>query len=165
MENFIENNLCAKIQIKEAEKIGETVCKSAWDSMIKKEIVMKNKIKLRTLQERIFINNKREIQKRIRDIAEYEKRKQKQVRLGYQKLAIDEREKKSVKLPKQQTDVKCLACFVEKQHHNDIQIIVVPSDPLQTVDVYIFESMIFNTYYENGQVYQTLHRNSQMTSF
>ncbi|KAF2893159.1 hypothetical protein ILUMI_13016 [Ignelater luminosus] len=84
LKNFIERNMGTKIQIKEATKIGAT-------------------IKLRSLQENVYINSEptkgeQETQKKIKEIADNERKKGKQVK-GWQ----TERIERMLHLPVQKT--------------------------------------------------------------
>ncbi|KAF2884654.1 hypothetical protein ILUMI_21514 [Ignelater luminosus] len=81
-----------KIQIKEATRIDATVCK-----IERQEIIMKNKDKLRSLQEKVYINSEltkgeQKTQKKLKEIADNERKNGKQVKMGHHKVMIDERE-------------------------------------------------------------------------
>ena len=94
LEHFIERTIGVKVQIKEAREIGTKICKAELDSAYEKEMVMKNKNKLKQLQDRIYINNEmtkeeREAQKKIKQIAEEERKKGKNTKIGFQKVTID----------------------------------------------------------------------------
>lgn len=56
-DNKVNLNLGSKIQIKKVTKIATTFCKIQLNSMMEKEIIIKNKNKLRFVQDRIYINN------------------------------------------------------------------------------------------------------------
>lgn len=94
IEYFIERTIGVNVQIKEAREIGTKMCKVELDNTADKEMVMKNKNKLKHLQNRIYINNEltkeeKECQKTIKQIAEEERKNGKTVKIGYQKLTID----------------------------------------------------------------------------
>lgn len=94
LERFLEGTIGVNVQIKEARKIGTKICKVDLSSVYEKEAVMKNKNKLKRLQERIYINNEmtkeeREIQKKIKKIAEEERKKGKNTKIGFQKVMVD----------------------------------------------------------------------------
>lgn len=94
MEGFIEKELRIKIKVKNARKIGDKACIIETESLSEKIDVLKNKNKLRELEDRIYIEaelteKELEIQREIRKIAKEEKQKGKQTKIGYKKLIIN----------------------------------------------------------------------------
>lgn len=97
MESFIKNKLDVDVIIREAEKIGETVYKIELNNTEEKDNVMQTKHKLRQLKDKIYINNEmtqmeREIQKKLKQIAENERREGKTVKMRHQKIIIQGKE-------------------------------------------------------------------------
>lgn len=98
MENFMEEKLNIDIKIKSVKKLGNKTCLIELENENEKVKVMKNKSKLRrNKREKIFINDdmskeERLIQGKIRKKAQEEKNKGKTVRIGFQKLVIDNEE-------------------------------------------------------------------------
>lgn len=91
----IKRHLDVDCKIKMAAKIGEDLLRVELESNHDKQKIMRNKRRLRNLQDsRIFINwdltkKEREIQKQIRDHAKEEKNKGKRVLVKYQKLIVN----------------------------------------------------------------------------
>lgn len=112
IENFIQQKVGVDIKVKKAYRIGEKTCKVELEKEEEKRQVMKNKNKLKNCQERIYINNELtkgeiEIQKEIKQIAEQERNKGKNTKIGFQKLKVedqvwiwDKRERKMKHIPK-----------------------------------------------------------------
>lgn len=94
IEEFIEKNLGVKIVIKSTIKLSSKTCLIEMANQEDKYKVMKNKSKLKNHQQQIFINNdltkkERNKQKQIKVIAEQEKNKGKNVKIGYNRIIID----------------------------------------------------------------------------
>lgn len=95
MENFIKDNLEIDIKIGNARKIGTNIVLIELGDNNDKHKIMKNKNKLKNIKDkRIYINDdmtkeEREIQKRIRMVAKEEKQNKRHVKVGFQKLEIE----------------------------------------------------------------------------
>lgn len=97
MENFMEQTIGVKIQVKDAIKIGPKTCKIELNHFQDKQKIMENKNKLKLHRDRIFINNELtknelEIQRKVIQIAKEEKNNGKIVKIGYQKVYIEGKE-------------------------------------------------------------------------
>lgn len=96
IEEFINTSLNIDIKIVQAYQVRKDIYVAEVSSWENKTTIMKNKAKLRVLLNRkIYIENdytqeEREIQKIIREQAKKEKLEGKQVKIGYQKLMVDE---------------------------------------------------------------------------
>lgn len=93
METFLREKLNVEVKIDSATKISNKHCLITTASLQDKIGVLKNKSKLRSMEEQknVFINNdltvkEREIQSKIRKIAEEERKAGKAAKTGYQKL-------------------------------------------------------------------------------
>uniref|UniRef100_A0A6P7GGS8 Uncharacterized protein LOC114342381 n=1 Tax=Diabrotica virgifera virgifera TaxID=50390 RepID=A0A6P7GGS8_DIAVI len=120
MSNFIKHNLKIDVKIKNAYKLGEKTCLIELAEHEEKVKVMKNKSKLRHVEEgKVYINDdttnkEREIQKIIRKLAQEEKEKGNDVRHGGNKIWInkvgwnwDNKENKLGKMEKKKLVNKC----------------------------------------------------------
>lgn len=98
LKNFLGKQLEIEVDVKSAMKLGTKTYLVELDNANDKIKVMKNKNKLRTYQEgTIYINDdmtksEREVQGKIRKVAQEEKKKGKKVKIGYQKVTIDDQE-------------------------------------------------------------------------
>ncbi|KAJ8956684.1 hypothetical protein NQ318_014039 [Aromia moschata] len=95
VEKLIETELGIKIKTESARKIGEKTCLVELISKDDKNTVMQNKSKLKNMQDKVYINDdlskkEREIQTRLRKIAKEERDKGNSVKVGFQKLIIDQ---------------------------------------------------------------------------
>lgn len=96
--SFLNKSLGVEVDVKAVRKLGERICLVELENVTSKVTVMKNKSKLRDYKaERVFINddltkNEREIQGRIRSMAQEERKKGKVVKIGFQKIYIDGKE-------------------------------------------------------------------------
>ncbi|KAI4466986.1 hypothetical protein MML48_2g00015507 [Holotrichia oblita] len=96
--NMIKNQLEIQTQVKSVQKLGEKTCLVQFEKEEDKEIVMKNKYKLKNnKRERIFINEdmtkmEREKEKHIRRVAKEERERGKVVKIGYNKITINGKE-------------------------------------------------------------------------
>ncbi|KAF2898110.1 hypothetical protein ILUMI_08065 [Ignelater luminosus] len=93
LEHVIETG---EKHIKEAIKIGTKIYKAELENALNEEKIMKNKNKLKQLQERIYINNEMtkeewEIQKKLRQRAEEERKNERITKIEYQKIITDGR--------------------------------------------------------------------------
>lgn len=95
LEEFIQQNMQVETKIKEVHKINERMWMAKVESFEKKVVILKNKHKLRNgTQKNVYITSdlteqERRIQKKIRERAEKERNGGKRVRIGYQKLIIE----------------------------------------------------------------------------
>lgn len=94
MENFLAKELQFDAEIRSAQKIGDNVCLIETESMSDKIDILKNKSKLRNLQEKIFIEpdltkKEQNIQKIIRGKAKEERDRGNQAKVGYKKLIVN----------------------------------------------------------------------------
>lgn len=94
MEDFLINNIGTPIKVTNAFKLGPKTCKVELENTKEKNEVMKNKNKLKNNSQKIYINNEltkteMDIQKEIKKIAEQEKGKGKDIKMGFQKLIVD----------------------------------------------------------------------------
>jgi hypothetical protein len=94
VENFIKLNLKVDMKANNLIKINETVSVVEVDKFENKLEIMRNKHKLKTISEKVYINNdlteqERKIQKVIQEIAKEERAKNQQVKIGYQKIIIN----------------------------------------------------------------------------
>lgn len=98
VESFIEQNLEIKIQVKSAHKLGGKMCLIELADLKEKEEIMKNKHRLKNLRgQRVYINDdltegEREVQKQIRLRAREERGGGKKVKVGYNRLIIEDEE-------------------------------------------------------------------------
>lgn len=86
VEHFTECNVGAKVNIKKVTKIGTKVCTIKYENPTEKNNAMKNKKKLKELQERICINNEvtkeeRNIQYKLKQIVESERSEGRNVKI------------------------------------------------------------------------------------
>ncbi|XP_050516355.1 calcium-binding and coiled-coil domain-containing protein 2-like [Diabrotica virgifera virgifera] len=92
VENIIKNTIQININVKTAHKIGRKVCLIEINNEDEKEQIMKNKYKLKELQqEKVYINHdmttkEREKNKQIRKMAKEEELKGNKVKIGYNKI-------------------------------------------------------------------------------
>ncbi|KAI4466259.1 hypothetical protein MML48_3g00014015 [Holotrichia oblita] len=95
---MIKNQLEIQTQVKSVQKLGEKSCLVQFEKEEDKEIVMKNKYKLKNnKRERIFINEdmtkmEREKEKYIRRVPKEEREGGKVVKIGYNKITINGKE-------------------------------------------------------------------------
>lgn len=95
ISRFMKENLDTEIKIKAARKIGTKTCVVTLYNELEKEKVMREKIKLRNVEgEKIYINDdltkkEKEKQRTIIQIAKEAKEKNKNVKVGYNKVTID----------------------------------------------------------------------------
>nr|CAI5866757.1 unnamed protein product [Callosobruchus analis] len=94
VENFLLKELQVTVNLKGAQKIGEKMCVIEMESITDKIEILKNKNKLRYLQEKIFIDSdltkkEQSIQKAIRTAAKDEKGKGNQTKVGYKKMIVN----------------------------------------------------------------------------
>ncbi|KAK4872005.1 hypothetical protein RN001_016129 [Aquatica leii] len=100
IKDFMQQKLGIEVAIKTAYKLGPQQCLVQVDNSVDKLKIMQSKIKLKNIEEsRVFINNdlskkERDIDKEIRNIAQEERKKERTVRIGYQKLIIEEEYRK-----------------------------------------------------------------------
>lgn len=97
IEDFCKQDIEVEVTVKDAIKIGQTVCKIELASYSDKEKIMINKKKLKFNKAKIFINKertryKREIQRKIKIYAEEEQKKGSNVKIRERKLIIEEEE-------------------------------------------------------------------------
>jgi hypothetical protein len=98
LTSFLERALQIKIDIINAKKIKEGMCLVELRNETDKGTVMKNKAKLKEIKEpRVYINDdmskiEREIQKKIRIRAKEERAEGSRVKIGFQKLMVNEEE-------------------------------------------------------------------------
>lgn len=95
MEKLMKEHMELEINLKDAKKLGPRTCLITMNSVEDKIKVMKNKSKLRTCQKRIYINDdmtkeERKVQEKVRIRAREEKAKGRRVKLGFQKVKIDD---------------------------------------------------------------------------
>lgn len=97
-ENVVERYLGIKVNVKMAAKLGEKTYLVQMQSEKDKDMVMKNKHKLRNVKnERIYMNNDlsktdREVQNKIREKLNEIKKTGKQVKMGYRKMWVETEE-------------------------------------------------------------------------
>lgn len=95
ISSFMQQNLEIKVEFKEGHKIGPKICVLEMNCTEDKLHIMRNKSKLKNIRgQKVYINNdrtkrEREIEKNIRKIANDERQKGKQVKIGYEKLTIN----------------------------------------------------------------------------
>lgn len=95
VENILSKDLQIQVKVTSTRKIGGKICLIELENEEAKELVMKNKNKLKySKDEKIYINQdmtkeEREKAKIIRRVAQQEKDKGKNVKIGYNKLNID----------------------------------------------------------------------------
>lgn len=97
VKQFLNKELGTELEVNRARKIGSRTCIIELDSLENKNKVMKNKGKLRNLGKKIYINDdmnkqEREIQKEIRNRAKDERKTGKVVKLGFQKMIVNNEE-------------------------------------------------------------------------
>lgn len=97
VESFIKEKIGNQVRIKDALRIGPRTYKVEMENMFEKIEVMRNKGRLKELEQKIFIDseltkNELEIQRKIRQVTEGEKQKGKKVKIGYRKAVIDGKE-------------------------------------------------------------------------
>lgn len=96
--NFIKKELGVEVNIKEAfyiRKNANKIILAKIETWGEKLSIMRNKNKLRSMNTKIFIDNdltplERDIKRKIKGIAEEEKKKGSTVKIGYQKIQINE---------------------------------------------------------------------------
>lgn len=84
LESFIKQELNAEVQVKDVTK----KCQIELESLQRKQTIMDREKKLKTRRGKVFINNELpknelEIQKKIYQLADEEKKKRKRVRICY----------------------------------------------------------------------------------
>lgn len=95
MKDFIEGHVGVKVSVKNARKLGNKTCLVELENRKDKMEVMKSKSKLRQHKDvEVYINDdmtkvEREIQGKIRKVAQQERERGKRVKIGYQKIIID----------------------------------------------------------------------------
>lgn len=100
IKNFMKNKIGVETQIKNLKKIRSKICLVELGNNDEKRKVMQNKNKLKNIRDqKIYINddltkNEREIQKKIVNAAKEEKRKGKKVKIGLQRLIIEDKKYK-----------------------------------------------------------------------
>lgn len=93
-EKFVEDKIGQKIKIKDAIKIGPSVCKIELEEFEDKVKIMKNKSKLRYLREKIYMDSEMTrkevvIQRRLKQFARENREKGKHVKVSYQRAYMD----------------------------------------------------------------------------
>lgn len=95
VEDFIKTALNVEIGTKSVRKLNDKMCIVELQNGTDKEKIMKSKSKLKGMKDHeIYINNdlsktEREIQGKLRNIANAEKSKGKKVKIGFQKVVIE----------------------------------------------------------------------------
>ena len=97
MERFIKDHLGETVEIKDVRKIGEMTCKIELQNSFMKEQIMKNKMELKNLKEKVFFRNELtrnelDIQKKIVNMVRERQNDGKKVIITYQKVFIDGKE-------------------------------------------------------------------------
>lgn len=98
IEKFLKKELSIEVTVKAAKKIRNNICLVELNKKEDKMEILKNKNKLKNYgQNNVFINRdmtrkEREINARIRKIAREEKNKGRNIRVGYNKLMLDDRQ-------------------------------------------------------------------------
>lgn len=95
IKDVFREGLKLTIEPKKVLKIGSKTCLVEMENMEDKRKLMENKYKLKEIKDkRIYVNddltkNELEIRKKLRAIAQEEKLKGKEVKIGYSKLTVD----------------------------------------------------------------------------
>lgn len=95
VEDFMESTLQVKVNTKAVIKLSDVTYLVELTKPTDKMKIMKNKNKLKNISPKIFINDdmnriEREIQGKIRKQAKDEKEKGNKVKIGFQKLLVDD---------------------------------------------------------------------------
>lgn len=95
MQNSIDKEIGVKVAINTAIKLGENTCLVELNSGDDKRKVMQNESKLKATHRKVYINDgmtkkEREIQAKIRNHAKGERINGKSVKIGFQKLIIND---------------------------------------------------------------------------
>lgn len=96
VENFLKTALKVEINTTSVRKLNDKMCIVELENGNDKQKIMKRKAKLREIKDHeIYINDdlskmEREIQRKIRNVAKTERARGKRVKIGFQKVVIDD---------------------------------------------------------------------------